>query len=260
MIIKANFDPITAKEMIIIKSYLKKNKEVFLYINDAGVASKEVRKRLLKKAIKPYRHIYIIDEAIADLEIEDDEELVRSGAYHLCARGIQKDLIEKGYYFEYLVEKMCSEYRYKHSMSVASTAEKLAKHYGINEKYVYNIGLLHDVTKDLSLENNKQLLEGQDEILKYSSKVWHSFSAPIWLKKNLGIKDKRFLNAIERHTLGNTKTIYDDIVYVADKIEPLRTYDITKETKLAYQDIKKAALFIREEVKEIIESKENNHV
>ena len=242
MIIKANFDPITSKEIMIIKSYLKKNKEVFLYINDEGIASKEIRKQLLKKAIKPYRHIHIIDKGTADLEIDDDEELVRNGAYHLCAKGIKKDLIEKGYYFEYLVKKMCSEYRYKHSMSVADTAKKLAIHYGVNDKYAYNIGLLHDVTKDLSYEDNKTLLEGKDEILEYSSKVWHSFSAPIWLKKNLGIKDKRFLNAIERHTLGNTRNIYDEIVYVADKIEPLRTYDITKETKLTYQDIKKATL------------------
>ena len=253
MILKASFDPITNKEIELIKNYLKTDKDVFLYVKDEGVIDKKLRIKLLKKAIKPYRHLKItnIDKDAIQLE-ETNEEEVRNGSYDLAALGIKKDLINEGYYYPYLAKKMCSEYRYSHSMSVAETARKLAKHYALNEKYAYNIGLLHDITKDISKEESIELLKERQDVLEYSDKVWHSFSAPIWLNKNLGIKDKRFLNAIERHTLGNTRTKYDEVIYIADKIEPLRKYDITKETKLAYEDLSKAAKIIRKEVQEIL--------
>ena len=254
MILKASFDPITNKEIEIIKNYLKVDKDVFLYVKDEGVIDRKIRIKLLKKAIKPYRHIKITDTSKEAIQLEEiDEEEVRNGNYELAAWGIKKILISEGYYYPYLAKKMCSDYRYTHSMSVAETARKLAKHYALDEKYAYNIGLLHDITKDISLEESKELLKERKEVLELSNKVWHSFSAPIWLNNNLGIKDKRFLNAIERHTLGNTKTKYDEVIYIADKIEPQRKYDITKETKLAYEDLSKAAEFIRKEVKEILE-------
>lgn len=259
MILVAPFDPITNKEIEIIKTYLKKYKKVFLYVEEKGEIPKAIRIKLIKLATKNFRHIYLTDES-KGINIDSDDELkVRNGNYQLAANGIKKELIINGYYYTYLVKRMCSEYRYNHSISVANTARSLAKYYGLNEKYAYNIGLLHDITKDLPLEENQELLKDNKEALNYSSKVWHSFSAPIWLKKNLGIKDTRFLNAICRHTLGDTKTKYDEIVYVADKIEPLRTYDVTVETKLAYQDIKKAVELIKKETKEILAKRGENN-
>ena len=53
MILKASFDPITNKEIEIIKNYLKIDKDVFLYVKDEGVINRKIRIKLLKKASKP---------------------------------------------------------------------------------------------------------------------------------------------------------------------------------------------------------------
>ena len=52
------------------------------------------------------------------------------------------------------IKEKLSPYRYEHSIEVANTARKLAKHYHIDEDKAYLAGLLHDIAKELSEEEN----------------------------------------------------------------------------------------------------------
>jgi nicotinate-nucleotide adenylyltransferase len=65
---------------------------------------------------------------------------------------------------------------------------------------------------------------------------------------------------MEHHTIGDGKTDYAALLYIADKIEPLRGYDVSKQTASAMKNLKKAAFEIREESKAYILKTEGIHV
>lgn len=52
------------------------------------------------------------------------------------------------------LKKTLTKFRYKHSLKVADEAKKLAKHYNYDEKKAYLAGLIHDIAKDLTEEEN----------------------------------------------------------------------------------------------------------
>ena len=54
------------------------------------------------------------------------------------------------------LKKYLSEIRYEHSILVAEEAKKLAKYYNENEEKAYIAGLVHDIAKEFSDEENEK--------------------------------------------------------------------------------------------------------
>jgi len=104
-------------------------------------------------------------------------------------------------------------------------------------------------------EEKKTLLIYDPMQLQYNEKVWHSFTAPIYLKQNLGIHNETLLNAIYHHTLGDGNGNYDRILYIADKIEPNREYDTAEYWKVSKRNLKEGAEMVKESSKIYRESK-----
>lgn len=60
------------------------------------------------------------------------------------------------------LKKSLSPKRYNHSILVAEEAKSLAKHYHINEEKAYLTGLIHDIAKELTEEENIYWIEKEN--------------------------------------------------------------------------------------------------
>ena len=165
----------------------------------------------------------------------------------------RKEILNDPEQLKIMIRKTMKESRYLHSLSVAETAAKLAEKHHVDQKKAYTAGLLHDVTKDLPIEEQDEYLRYFDpEKLEYPDKVKHSFSAVYYLKDMCKFHDKDILHAIYNHTICTSHDKLSIILYIADKREPLRGVD-DGLLELAYTDLYKAYDLLTEEVREYLE-------
>lgn len=261
-ILTCSFDPVSADEVKALRQYRKDHgiDELYVSVTEEGILAKQIRTELLKKALKPYRHLHVISDEGKPFEASD-EEAIRNGRYELAAEGIRKDLITEGYYLKETVYAMCNPHRAAHSISVAETCVRLGRAHGMDEKKAWIMGMLHDITKAFSDEDNRKIIEiYKPEWLSLSPKVWHSYTAVIYAKQHMRLSDPDIMNAMEHHTLGDGNTDWDHLLYIADKIEPLRGYDVSVQNAMALKNLKEAAAYIKEESRAYIYKTEGIHV
>ena len=91
-------------------------------------------------------------------------------------------VIKTGGRYMYSIEKIktdlkdrVSEYRYEHSLMVADEAKKLAKKYNLDEDKAYVAGLVHDIAKEFTHEENTLLVNkynlSKDLLLESNHKI-----------------------------------------------------------------------------------------
>ena len=117
--------------------------------------------------------------------------------------------------------------RYKHTIGVAKTAKKLAKHYGEDPERAYLAGLLHDCAKNVPKEERIALAESYGCVLsdveKRQTGLIHAKLGAAMAKRDFGVEDEEILSAIRCHTVGRPgMTLLEKIIFVADYIEPNR--------------------------------------
>lgn len=145
------------------------------------------------------------------------------------------------------IRKNLSDYRYTHTMGVAETAKKLAKIYGADPDKAYVAGLLHDCAKELSLDAMLSLCGkykiDTDEMTKSSARLLHGIVGAHIAREKFGI-DNEIFDAIAYHTTGKARmSILAKIVYIADYIEPNRSFDGVEAIRdLAVSNIDKAII------------------
>lgn len=148
---------------------------------------------------------------------------------------------------EYAKSRM-SEKRYKHSLGVEKTAAKLAKKYGANEGNASIAGILHDITKELSYEEQLQCCKEfgiiLDEVENNEPKILHPLTAAYFVKIKLKIENEDVFQAIRNHTTARKgMSTLEKIIYLADFIEPNRSFEGVEELrKLAAEDLDKAMI------------------
>lgn len=152
-----------------------------------------------------------------------------------------------------------SNYRYEHSIRVAEEARKLANHYNFNEENAYIAGLLHDIAKEYSKEENRKVIikyKLDKNLLDDSNKrVCHAIIGSVIAKELYNVSDD-ICQAIRYHTVGNKNmSFFDKIIFIADKIESGKKYpNIEEERKLAYIDLDKCLLLCLMNTKKKLES------
>ncbi|MBR2989876.1 MAG: bis(5'-nucleosyl)-tetraphosphatase (symmetrical) YqeK [Solobacterium sp.] len=253
-ILRGRFDPLTERELEYAKN-LRRQYRLDLLILKAegeGVLGLSEREALLKQALYPYRRLVCgndVSGAVIDAVCEEmDEEAVRTGSFRLAAQGIRKALVEKGYYLDAVLDHQCKASRAAHSRAVADLCREIAEAVGEDAELAWRTGMLHDITKNRPEEWGRRILEVHDPLLlAMSPKVWHASTAVVWLQQEMGICDRRMLNAIRNHTLGLGKGVLDRILYVADKCERTRGYDAEKEIALTKQSPAAGAALVYEE-------------
>jgi predicted HD superfamily hydrolase involved in NAD metabolism len=119
--------------------------------------------------------------------------------------------------------------RYRHCAGVARMAEKLAARHGRSSLKARVAGIVHDVAR---LWKDEQLLGyAAEHAIPISEEAR---AAPVLLhapvgadvaRREFGIDDPETLSAIEHHTIAAPgMSDLDKIVYLADTVEPARTF------------------------------------
>ncbi len=138
--------------------------------------------------------------------------------------------------------------RYLHSMGVSQTAEQLARIYGADENDAAVAGLLHDWDKALSFKELKRLAKkhklAPKAVRKQMPGVLHALTAPYSLQEEFPELSAEVLQAVGRHTCGATDmTDLDKIVFIADIIEPGRTFGDVAPLREAVGEVSLDELF-----------------
>ena len=148
---------------------------------------------------------------------------------------------------KYLKEHL-SQKRYTHSLNVAEECRKLAVKYGEEPEKAYFAGLLHDICKELSDEEQKKLvLESGFAVCREeleTRSLWHAIAGAYFIKTNFGIEDIDILNSVWFHTVGRAgMTRLEEIVYLGDLVSADRDYkDVDRMRKIAYTSLDRAML------------------
>ncbi len=141
-----------------------------------------------------------------------------------------------------------SEKRFLHTVKVAETAVSLAQRWGLDKEKAFCAGLLHDSAKEIPKEEAIRLLEDYgyipDEVEKSSWALLHAPLSEAFARDIFKVCDEEILNAIRYHTTGRANmSLLEKVIYLADIIEPNRSYDKVSEIReLSYKDLDKAVL------------------
>lgn len=120
--------------------------------------------------------------------------------------------------------------RYIHTLGVEEMAVKLAKRYRLDEEKVRTAAILHDVAKNMSVEDLESICREKfkDELTEEDIKITeilHGFVGSWVVENEFGIKDRSILDAIKYHTIGKKDLdVLGRIIYIADAIEKNRDY------------------------------------
>ncbi len=133
--------------------------------------------------------------------------------------------------------------RYVHSLGTALEATELANKYGADGIRARTAGLLHDCAR---FDPDRQLDYAEKCGLKcYNVDIPDLLHAELGTevaKAEYGIMDDEIIQSIRYHTVGCAgMSMLDKIIYLADKIEPSRSYDGIDQIRLAaYQNLDSA--------------------
>lgn len=154
-----------------------------------------------------------------------------------------------GFEFEYYrqtAKQRLSDKKYRHVLAVSEEAVQLARHYGASEEKARAAGLLHDMTKEVNEEGQRKLCERYGIILsedeRCAPKILHAMTGAGFAKEELGVTDEEVLSAVYYHTTARAgMTLLEKIIFLADYVEPLRTFDgVERVRNVVYQDLEKA--------------------
>lgn len=148
------------------------------------------------------------------------------------------------------VQERVNPRRFEHILGVAATAKELARAYGVDERKARLGGLLHDWDKDLDDAGARARV---DELgIKVDSfmyeqmpRLLHGPTAAAALAAAFPQIPRDVIQAIDRHTVGAPDmTPLDMVVYVADAIEPTRTFGSVDELREQVGKVSLEELFL----------------
>lgn len=151
-----------------------------------------------------------------------------------------------------LIKSKLEPNRFQHSMNVAESARYLAEKYGGDADKAYTAGLLHDVMKNSSPEEQLGVItEAGIELLpeeRANRKLWHAIAGAAYIRVVMGIEDKELYKAVRYHTTGRAgMSLLEKIVYLADYISAERDYrDVEVMRKLCDESMDSAVLYALE--------------
>jgi len=182
---------------------------------------------------------------------------VRMGKLTDTSREVVSYLFDHELYLESIAKSMVSEKRWHHVKQVEELALEIGSNHDIDPHQIRLASLFHDCTKMWPLEKAQAWLIFIDpNFLNQAPAIWHQKTASAYLKR-CGLKDKVVLNAIAHHVTGFNGHPLSQLIYIADKCEPSRLYDVSKEIALAKIDLNAAALLVNTTQMEYLKKEKN---
>lgn len=148
-----------------------------------------------------------------------------------------------------LIRSKLNADRFNHSLNVADSAKELALRYGADADKAYTAGLLHDVMKNASPEEQFGVLsEAGIELMpveRENKKLWHAIAGAAYVKFVMGIDDRDIIRAVRYHTTGRAgMSLLERVVYLADYISADRNYNGVEDMRrLCKSDSDEAILY-----------------
>jgi len=193
--------------------------------------------------VLPHEPIAISSETIRErLETRGGEDYLSDAVY--------AEIIRHRYYgarpsLPWLREKVLEhldEHRVAHVAGCEGEAVRLAMHWGEDPELAAEAGILHDITKSLSYDEQLQLCEKYGIINDNSEleapKLLHAKTGAALARDLFGVSDTVY-EAIRWHTTGKPDmSLFEKILYLADYIEPTRDFEgIDELRELAFSDL-----------------------
>lgn len=164
-----------------------------------------------------------------------------------CSDKAIEDFYEYSIKLYYILKRK----RLLHTLNVAILAVKYAVLHNINPDKALIAGVLHDCAKELPKNMQSSMsMEKGGEIFDID-KIWHGPAGAVFAKEEFGVDDEEVLDAIMYHTTARAGiTDLEKIIFLADKLEPARTYaDLDEIRKASEEDLNKGMILCLAEVK-----------
>lgn len=175
-----------------------------------------------------------------DLIASDDaSNNIRNGALHALNPEVLKYIVRNGIYLETIVKNKMSLKRYQHTVSMAHLAKEIALANGLDEQKAYVAGMLHDIAKEMPHDEALKIMkEHYSDHLDKPEPVWHQWLSQYVAKNEYLVDDEEILQAIRHHTTASLNmSKLDMCIYEADKYDPNRDFDSSKEIALCKEDV-----------------------
>jgi len=144
------------------------------------------------------------------------------------------------------IDKNLSEKRRIHTYGVRDTAVNLAKKYGCDVEKAEMAALLHDLYRGVAVSalNYHVKYLGLDDKYMDNPNLAHGKIAAAMITRDFDIRDEDIINAVSFHTTGRAgMSLLEKIIYIADAIEPGRSYPGVDEIRQAAEkDLDRACL------------------
>lgn len=190
---------------------------------------------------------------------EASSTAIRKGNFSYLPKTIKNYVLTNELYLDEIVSEQCSEKRYQHVVSMSKVCVDLARKHNVSEQEARMAGMLHDVCKEMNREKMIQMMENYyPEHCGDSPALFHAYVAVPWIKQNLGYYNHRVLQAIFHHVKGTGNSKLAKIVFIADKFDPGRGYDTTKELEIARHNLDEAVKLASQKQKDV-RKKEGKH-
>lgn len=171
---------------------------------------------------------------------------------------VRSYIVANNLYFMKKLATYISPHRLAHSVSVAELAYFIARKAKIeNPQNAYIAGLLHDIAKGMSKEEQRaEMNKLFPEYADLPEWTFHEFLSAHIAEVDFGIDNRLIIDAILYHATGRAHmSPLGKILYAADKIEPTRGYDSRYMINECLRDYYLGFLLVLKENKKYLESK-----
>ena len=169
-------------------------------------------------------------------------ELLPDSVYSEIIRRHYYDALPELSWLRAKVMPYLTEKRVAHVLGCENEAVSLANRWGEDPERAAVAGILHDITKKLSAEEQLKLCEKygiiNDAAEVANPKLLHAKTGAAFARELFGIEDDIY-GAIRWHTTGKPDmTLLEKIIYLADFVEPTRDFPGVEELReLCFEDI-----------------------
>ena len=143
-----------------------------------------------------------------------------------------------------IIRPLLKPKRFEHSLNVAQQAVFLAERFGEDEEKAYVAGILHDICKNMTQQEQLQWMQKSaiiwDDNLLKQPPVWHGLAAAEYIQQVLGIEDQDIVNAVRYHTIARAgMSRLEQIIYLADLTSKERDYpDVDRMRQIAARSLR----------------------
>lgn len=260
-IIKGAFAPLLCSQLETIKLQRKQKglDEVWFILEDVHEIAYVHRYQMLSRMLKPYRKLKIFHKKKLPQNVDFVQLEYQEIPFDFClcwkdlSSSVKSYMLEHQVYLDRIAKSLVTEKRWIHVQSMTSLAVELARANHINEQDAYLAGMLHDCTKKWNYETSLRWMRFcAPEAINEAFPIHHQYTGAMFAQRVLKVRNQQVLHAILHHVKGDSKQALSQIIYLADKLDPSRDYDSSKEIALAKQDLNRAM--------EVVHSQQNAYL